>query len=117
MATLTATAASAHRWCAWITLLPAAVLLALLIVSTPHIYEAKRQLGWSSWQSWCFAVALGCAIVVSELLAVWCHDALGEVWWLPKLVIVASVGYSATLNCYVNLLHAGWSRVTDPRKR
>jgi hypothetical protein len=39
------------------------------------------------------------------------------VWWLPKLVIVGSVAYSASLNSYVNLLHAGWSRVTDPRKR
>jgi hypothetical protein len=55
--------------------------------------------------------------VVSELLAVWCHSELASVWWLPKLVILASVAYSATLNSYVNLLHAGWSRVTDPRKR
>jgi hypothetical protein len=52
-----------------------------------------------------------------ELLAVWCHSELASVWWLPKLVIVGSVAYSASLNSYVNLLHAGWSRVTDPRKR
>ncbi|HKB37223.1 MAG TPA: hypothetical protein VKD72_12275 [Gemmataceae bacterium] len=117
MSTLTGTVAGRGGWPGWFALLPAAVLVALLIVSTPHIYEAERQLGWSAWQSWSFADALDCAIVVSELLAVWCHDALGEVWRLPKLVIVASVGYSATLNSYVNLLHAGWSRVTDPRKR
>src|SRR5262245_61215838 len=109
--------APAGGWPARFALLPAAVLVALLIVSTPHIYEAKRQLGWSAWQSWSFAVALDCTIVVSELLAVWCDDRLGEVWWLPKVVILLCVAYSATLNSYVNLLHAGWSRVTDPRKR
>ena len=80
MSTLPGTVASADRWSAWFALLPAAVLVALLIVSTSHIYEAKRQLGWSAWQSWSFAVALDCAIVVSELLGVWCHNQLGEVW-------------------------------------
>jgi hypothetical protein len=109
--------ASADNWSAWFALLPAAVLVALLIVSTPHIFEAKRQLGWSAWQAWSFAIALDCAIVVSELLAVWCRDRLGEVWWLPKVVILLCVAYSATLNRDVNLLHAGWSRVTDPRQR
>jgi hypothetical protein len=117
MSTLTGTVAGAGGWAAWFALLPAAVLVCLLVVSTPHVYEAKRQLGWSSWQAWSFAAGLDCAIVVSELLAVWCHSELASVWWLPKLVIIASVGYSATLNSYVNLLHAGWSRVTDPRKR
>src|SRR5262245_9611754 len=102
---------------ALLLVLVAVVLVALLIVSTPHIFEAKRQVGWSAWQAWSFAIALDCAIVVSELLAVWCHDQLGEVWWLPKVVILLCVAYSATLNSYVNLLHAGWSRVTDPRQR
>jgi hypothetical protein len=117
MSTVTGTVAGAGGATARFALLPATVLVCMLIVSTPHVNEAKRQLGWSSWQAWSFAAGLDCAIVVSELLAVWCHSELASVWWLPKLVIVASVGYSATLNSYVNLLHAGWSRVTDPRKR
>jgi hypothetical protein len=117
MSTLTGTVAGSEGPGAWFALLPAAVLVCLLIVSTPHVFEAKRQLGWSAWQAWSFAVGLHCAIVVSELLAVWCADALGDAWWMPKVVIVASVGYSSSLNSYVNLLHAGWSRVTDPRNR
>jgi hypothetical protein len=111
------TIAGAGGFAAWFALRPAAVLVCLLTVSTPHVYEAKRQLGWSSWRAWSFAAGLDCAIVVSELLAVWCHSELASVWWLPKLVIIARVAYSATLNSYVNLLHAGWSRVTDLRKR
>jgi hypothetical protein len=50
-------------------------------------------------------------------LSVWCGRALSEVWWLPQVVILGSVAYSAGLNSYVNLLHAGWSKVTDPRQR
>jgi hypothetical protein len=43
------TIAGAGGFAAWFALLPAAALVCLLIVSTPHVYEAKRQLGWSSW--------------------------------------------------------------------
>jgi hypothetical protein len=72
----------------------------------------------SAWrQAWAFAVGLDFAIVVSELLSVWCDGALAEVWWLPQVVILGSVAYSAALNSYVNLLHAGWSKVIDPRRR
>jgi hypothetical protein len=40
--------AGAGGFAAWFALLPAAVRVCLLIVSTPHVNEAKRQLGWSS---------------------------------------------------------------------
>jgi hypothetical protein len=74
-------------------------------------------LGWKGWHAWAFAIGLDCAIGVTELLSVWCDRALAEVWWLPQVVIYGSVAYSASLNSYVNLLHAGWSKVTDPRLR
>jgi hypothetical protein len=115
MSTLTGTVARQQGDAAWFALLPGLCLVAMLVVSTPHIAEAKGTLGWARWQSWSFAVGLDFAIVVSELLSVWCDKALADVWWLPQLVILGSVAYSATLNSYVNLLHTRWSKVIDPR--
>lgn len=117
MSTLTGVVAGLEGSHAGLAFLPLSVLACMLIVSPPHIAEAKRELGWSAWQAWAFAVGLDCAIVVAELLSVWCHEGLAQIWWLPKVVIWGAVGYSATLNAYVNLLHAGWSKVTDPRQR
>jgi hypothetical protein len=116
MSTLTGTIARQQGNAAWFALLPGLCLVAMLVVSTPHIAEAKGTLGWAPWQAWSFAVGLDFAIVVSELVSVWCDRALVEVWWLPQVVILGSVAYSATLNSYVNLRHAGWSKVLDPRE-
>ncbi|QGJ68642.1 Hypothetical protein PBC10988_3030 [Planctomycetales bacterium 10988] len=99
----------------WLALLPFAVLLAMLIVSTPHIAEAKRELHWENWQAWSFAIGLDFAITVSELITVWGSEAVADVRWLPHIVIGGAVIYSAALNSYVNLLHAGWSGVQDHR--
>lgn len=87
-------------------ILPFSVLACLLIVSTPHIAEAKKCIGWQSWQAWSFACALDCAITVCELLTVWCQDALVGIEWIPSMMIVGCVLYSALLNTYVNLRHA-----------
>lgn len=87
-------------------ILPFSVLACLLIVSTPHIAEAKKCIGWSSWQSWSFAIALDCAITVCELLTVWCGESLIGIEWIPKAMIFGCVLYSALLNTYVNLRHA-----------
>jgi hypothetical protein len=115
MSTMTGTVARLSEQAAWFALLPGLCLVCMLVVSTPHIAEAKGTLGWARWQSWSFAVGLDFAIVVSELLSVWCDRALADVWWLPQVVVLGSVAYSAALNSYVNLRHAGWSKVTDPR--
>jgi hypothetical protein len=116
MSTLTGTIARQSGNAAWFALLPGICLVAMLVVSTLHIAEAKGTLGWAPWQSWSFAVGLDFAIVVSELVSVWCDRALADVWWLPQLVILGSVTYSAGLNSFVNLRHVGWSRVVDPRQ-
>ena len=83
---------------------PFGILACLLVVSTPHVAEAKRCIGWARWQSWAFAIALDAAIVVCEMLHVWCP--LPEISWLPTTVICGAVVYSALLNIYVNLRHA-----------
>lgn len=87
-------------------ILPFSVLACLLIVSTPHVAEAKRCIGWESWQAWSFAVALDAAITICELLTVWCGPALVGIEWIPKAMIFGCVIYSALLNTYVNLRHA-----------
>ena len=96
-------------------LAPASVLLAMLIVSTPHIAHAKKELQWKPWQAWAFAIGLDAAITVCECIKVWCSDSLTGIEWLPIVVIVGSVMYSAFLNSYVNLLDAGYSKVQDKR--
>jgi hypothetical protein len=116
MSTLTGTIARQTGNAAWFAVLPGICLVAMLVVSTPHIAEAKGTLGWAPWQSWSFAVGLDFAIVVSELVSVWCDRALVDVWWLPQVVILGSMAYSASLNSYVNLRHVGWSKVSDPRQ-
>jgi hypothetical protein len=116
MSTLTGTIARQTGNAAWFALLPGLCLVAMLVVSTPHIAEAKGTLGWAPWQAWSFAVGLDFAIVVSELVSVWCDRALADVSWLPQVVILGSVAYSAALNSYCNLRHVGWSRVVDPRQ-
>lgn len=87
-------------------ILPFSVLACLLVVSTPHISEAKKCIGWEAWQAWSFAIALDCAITVCEFLSVWCESALVGIEWLPTTVICFCVAYSALLNSYVNLRHA-----------
>ena len=82
---------------------PAAVLVCLLVVSTPHLAEAMRVIGWSVWQAWAFAIALDCCIVCCEALQVLSDAELG---WLPTIGIGVSVTFSAVMNSYVNLRHA-----------
>lgn len=79
--------------------LPALILACLLIVSTPHIAEAKRHVGWRPWQAWAFAIALDCAVACCEFLP------LGQ-GWITTTVVFGCVAYSAALNSYVNLRHA-----------
>jgi hypothetical protein len=117
MSTLTGTVARQSGQGAWFALLPGLCLVAMLVVSTPHLAHAKLTIGWAHWQAWAFAVGLDFAIVVSELLSVWCAGALAEVCWLPQVVILGSVVYSACLNSYCNLLAARWSKVLDPRQQ
>ncbi len=115
MSTLTGTIASMDGNMRWFGIMPGLVLVAMLIVSTPHITEAKKEIGWEPWQAWSFAIGLDAAIVVCELADVWCHGGLSSIWWLPKVLILGAVLYSAALNSFVNLLHTGWSKVTDSR--
>lgn len=97
-------------------LLTGAVLLALLIVSTPHIAQAKLTFGWAPWQAWSFAVAIDATIAVSELAQVFCREALQDVSYIPALAIIGGVCYSAAMNIYVNWLDIRWSKVCDPRE-
>lgn len=99
----------------WFALAPATVLAAMLIVSTPHIAQAKIELRWKPWQAWAFAIGLDFAITVCECLHIWCAKAIADVAWLPGVVIWGCVLYSAFLNSYVNLMDAGWSKVQDTR--
>lgn len=99
----------------WFAAVTGVVLLCMLAVSTPHIAQAQRLMGWSNWQSWAFAIGLDAAIVASEIVAVFCGSVLGDLHLVPLLVILGAVGYSATLNIFMNLIHAKWSRVLDPR--
>lgn len=100
MSTLAASVASSNT--PLLALLPTSVMVLMLIVSTPHIAEAKQSVGWVWWQSWAFAVGVDVAITVSEFLSVW-TDAPH---WLTLSVVVCGVCYSAFLNTVVNLRHA-----------
>ena len=102
MSTLSADIASLGGSKAYFALLPFTVMVAMLIVSTPHIAEAKLSVGWPSWQAWAFAIGIDFAITCAEFMSVWVPTNP----WLTSSVVIGGVLYSALLNTIVNLRHA-----------
>ena len=81
------------------------LITAMLGVSTPHIAEAKKLLQWNHWQAWAFAVGLDFTITFAKFYSANISDS-----WIPVIAVWACFAYSAALNVWINLHHAGWSK-------